>query len=163
MVERTLILIKPDAMKRGLAGTIFSELDGTAETVGARREVTVDIPTREVTQERLERHYARVIEKYGEPVRKDYIPCLTGKPMILAIYSGPTGTKKAIKEKVGNTNPKKAEKGTIRGDYGDDDLELSVKERRAVRNLVHATNYKNPEEYDEEFAVWKDLLHQLKS
>jgi nucleoside-diphosphate kinase len=158
--ERTLVMLKPDAIERGLVSAIFAELDETAGNVGAKRTMTVRVDGQSVTIERLEQHYAGAIRKHGEALRKDYLPYFKGKPLVLAVYEGPSGTVRAIKDKVGPTDPLNAPKNSIRGKYGRDSLEQALRENRAVENLVHASDPDNYQELLEEFEAWIDIIGQ---
>lgn len=158
--ERTLVMLKPDAIERGLVSAIFAELDETAGNVGAKRTVTVCVNGQSVTMGRMEQHYAGAIRKHGEALRTDYLPYFIGKPLVIAVYEGPSGTVKAIKDKVGPTDPLNAPKNSVRGKYGTDSMERALREKRAVENLVHASNPDNYQELVEEFKAWKDIIEQ---
>tara|TARA_Y100000310_G_C20609258_1_gene777157 strand:+ start:81 stop:527 length:447 start_codon:yes stop_codon:yes gene_type:complete len=143
--EQTLIIIKPDATH--ISDKIFLELDKLGEKI---KEVEII-----ATPEDIYKHYKPSIEKHGKFLQKwleDYL--LEGK-IILSIYEGFDIIKK-IKNILGETDPSTSQPNTIRGKYGKDSLEKSLKEKRAVRTLVHASESK--QEAKRELKVWKRYL-----
>ena len=173
-MERTLVLIKPDAFKRGLVGEIVSRF----ERAGLRLEETkiVNATTEIVgkhypddknwirsvgkkTVDTYQKYHLNITEdlgtgdalKIGELVRKWLIQQITSGPMIALILSGNHAVE-AVRKMVGNTVPLFAEPGTIRSDFSIDSPELSMKEKRAVQNLVHASS--TIEEANREISLW---------
>jgi nucleoside-diphosphate kinase len=118
-MERTLVLIKPDAMQRGLA----SEILGRLERRGLR---IVGLKLLQVDRALAERHYG---EHQGKPFFEGLVGYITSCPIIAAVFEG-TGAVESVRSTMGVTNPQKAAPGTIRGDYG---LEIG-------RNLVHGSD-----------------------
>ena len=106
-MERSLVLIKPDATKRGLATTILSRLEGKGLKLVALRMLHVD-------KALAERHYAVHVDK---PFFNDLIEFITSSPIVAAVFTG-EGAVENIRKIMGNTNPSKAEPGTIRRDFG---------------------------------------------
>jgi nucleoside-diphosphate kinase len=118
-MERTLVLIKPDAMQRGLA----SEILGRLERRGLR---IVGLKLMQVDRALAERHYG---EHQGKPFFEGLVAYITSCPIIAAVFEG-TGAVESVRSTMGVTNPQKAAPGTIRGDFG---LEIG-------RNLVHGSD-----------------------
>jgi nucleoside-diphosphate kinase len=118
-MERTLVLIKPDAMQRGLAGEILGRL----ERRGLR---IVGLKLMQVLPELAQRHYA---EHAGKPFYDGLIAYITSCPIIAAVLEG-TDAVEAVRLTMGKTNPREAAPGTIRGDLG---LEVG-------RNLIHGSD-----------------------
>src|SRR5581483_5925375 len=118
-MERTLILIKPDAMQRGLAGEIIHRL----ERRGLR---IVGLKLMQVPAELARRHYA---EHEGKGFYEGLISYITSSPIIAAVFEG-TNAIEAARQTMGKTNPVQAAPGTIRGDLG---IETG-------RNLVHGSD-----------------------
>lgn len=108
-MEKSLILIKPDAMERGLATTIISRLEQAGLKLAAIRMLHMD-------RALAERHYAVHREK---PFFEDLVKYITSTPIVAAVLTGDNAIEE-IRKVVGPTNPAKAEKGTIRGDFGID-------------------------------------------
>jgi nucleoside-diphosphate kinase len=131
MPERTLVLVKPDAVRRGLAGEILARFEGRGLAIRAARLVSV-------TRELAERHYAEHAEKpfFGELV--DFIT--SGETLALVLEG--EGAIAVVRTTMGATNPAQAAPGTIRGD-----LALSMPD-----NLVHGSDA--PETAEREIALW---------
>jgi nucleoside-diphosphate kinase len=118
-MERTLVLIKPDAMQRGFATEILHRL----ERRGLR---IVGLKLLQVDRALAERHYG---EHVGKPFYEGLVGYITSFPIIAAVFEG-TGAVEAVRATMGKTNPREAAPGTIRGDFG---LEIG-------RNLVHGSD-----------------------
>ncbi len=108
-MERSLVLIKPDAMERRLAGTIISRL----ETAGLK---LVAVKMLHLDKELAERHYAIHREK---AFFNGLVKYITSAPIIAAVFAGENAVA-AIRKIMGPTDPAKAQPGTIRGDFGVD-------------------------------------------
>jgi nucleoside-diphosphate kinase len=118
-MERTLVLIKPDAMQRGLAGEILSRLERRGLRIAALKLVQVD-------RALAERHYA---EHAAKPFYAGLVEYITSCPIVAAVFEG-TRAVEAVRSAIGKTNPLEAPPGTIRGDLG---VEIG-------RNLVHGSD-----------------------
>ena len=118
-MERSLVLIKPDAMQRGLAGTIIARLEQPELKMVAIKMLHLDKAT---TQE----HYS-VHE--GKPFFNDLVDYISSAPIIAAVFQGEQAVE-VIRKTMGATDPAKAEGGTIRGDFG---LDIG-------RNSVHGSD-----------------------
>jgi nucleoside-diphosphate kinase len=173
-MERTLVLIKPDAFKRGLVGEIISRF----ERVGLKLEgmkmlnATIEIVEKHYPDDKnwiksvgmktidtYEKYNLNIIEdlgtndalKIGQLVRKWLIQHLTSGPVSVLILSGNHAVE-MVRKIVGNTVPLFAELGTIRGDFSIDSPDLSARERRVLKNLVHASE--TVEEAKREISLW---------
>ncbi|MFC2066789.1 nucleoside-diphosphate kinase [Chloroflexota bacterium] len=118
-MEKSLVLIKPDAMQRGLAGTIIGRLEGQGLKLAALRMLHMD---RALAQ----RHYAVHRDK---PFFEGLVNYITSSPIVAAVLDG-EGAIEQIRKAVGATDPAKAEAGTIRRDFGVD----------VERNSIHASD-----------------------
>ncbi|MEK7354576.1 MAG: nucleoside-diphosphate kinase [Chloroflexota bacterium] len=114
-MERSLILIKPDAMKRGFGGAIIGRIQERGLKLVALRMLHVD-------RALAERHYA--VHK-GKPFFEDLIKYIISAPIIAAVFEG-EGAVASIRMLMGATDPAKAEKGTIRADFGSNIQENAV-------------------------------------
>ena len=130
-VERTLVLVKPDAMRRQLAGEIVARLERRGLELRAARIVTVDRPL-------AEKHYAEHAEK---PFFGELVEFITSGPTLALVVEG-EGAIKTVRTTMGATNPADAAPGTIRGD-----LALSMPD-----NLVHGSD--SPESAEREVGLW---------
>ena len=118
-MERTLVLVKPDAMQRGLAGEIIHRL----ERRGLR---IVGLKLLQVDRALAERHYG---EHVGKPFYEGLVSYITACPIVAAVFEG-TDAVESVRNTMGKTNPRDAAPGTIRGDLG---LEIG-------RNLIHGSD-----------------------
>ena len=130
-VERTLVLIKPDAMSRGLAGEILARLERRGLAVRAARLVWVD-------RELAERHYAEHAEK---PFFGELVEFITSGPTLALVVEGESSIS-AVRTTMGATNPAEAAPGSIRGDFA-----LAMPD-----NLVHGSDA--PESAEREIELW---------
>jgi nucleoside-diphosphate kinase len=130
-VERTLVLVKPDAMRRALAGEILARLERRGLELRAARLLTVDRPL-------AEEHYAEHTEK---PFFGELVEFITSGPTLAFVVEG-EGAIKVVRTTMGATNPADAAPGTIRGD-----LSLSMPD-----NLVHGSD--SPESSEREIRLW---------
>jgi nucleoside-diphosphate kinase len=130
-LDRTLVLVKPDAMRRALAGEILARLERRGLELRAVRLLTVD---RSLADE----HYAEHTEK---PFFGELVDFITSGPTLAVVVEG-EGAIKVVRTTMGATNPADAAPGTIRGD-----LSLSMPD-----NLVHGSD--SPESAGREIALW---------
>jgi nucleoside-diphosphate kinase len=133
--ERTLVLVKPDAVRRGLVGDVLDRLERRGLVLVALELRTLDRPTAEA-------HYA---EHLGKPFFDTLIGFITSGPLVAAVAEGPRAIE-TWRAMMGPTDPVKAPSGTIRGDYG-----LIVTE-----NLVHGSD--SPESAAREVALFFPAL-----
>jgi nucleoside-diphosphate kinase len=132
-VERTLVLIKPDAVRRALAGEILARLEQRGLKIVEAKLLTVD---RGLAKE----HYAEHAEK---PFFGELVEFITSAPTLALVLEG-EGAIGVVRTTMGATNPADAAPGTIRGD-----LALSMPD-----NLVHGSD--SPESAQREIALWFD-------
>lgn len=181
MQERTLVLIKPDAVKRKLIGEIikrFEEegleiigikiLNATREMAGQHylesEQQLVGMGNKTIEASGIEKAEAkfgttdpRII---GGKLREWLIDFLIAGPLIAMVIKGENGIQ-TVRNIAGFTDPSKAEKGTIRGDFGQDSIAQANIEGRAVSNLIHASA--SVEEAEVEIKVWFQEDELLKS
>ena len=106
-MEKSLVLIKPDAMERGLAGTIISRLEKAGVKLVAMKMLHMD-------KELAQRHYAVHKDK---PFFNNLVSYITSGPIIATVFEGQNAIE-VIRKTMGATDPAKAEAGTIRADFG---------------------------------------------
>ncbi len=140
-MERTCIIVKPDGVRRNLIGEIINRLERSGLGVRAMKMINAEIET-------LRRHYSAHVDK---PFYKGLEEYMTEGPIVAMVFEGFDAIQKA-RDLIGHTDPGKAEKGTIRGDLGEDSLEKADSEGRGLRNLVHASETK--EEAESEVNLW---------
>jgi nucleoside-diphosphate kinase len=130
-MQRTLVIVKPDGVQRGLVGPLLSRLE-------ARGLKIVGLKLVQVSQQLAARHYA---EHEGKPFYPGLLNYITSAPVVVACFEG-TSAVQMVRNSVGATNPLNAAPGTIRGD-----LALDI-----GRNLVHASDA--PETAERELTLW---------
>ncbi|MBN1355236.1 nucleoside-diphosphate kinase [bacterium] len=176
--QRTLVVLKPDTVRRGLAGRIIARLEDAGLDI---LKMAVHSPA---SRELISRHYrsteawltgvgnktiksyqnvgksvAELIRDFGseEPaeigkvVKERLIRFMTGGPLIAMVIGGNQAIKK-VRSLAGYTIPAEAGPGTIRGDFSGDSPDLATAEDRSVENLIHASG--NTEEADYEIGLW---------
>jgi len=180
-MQKTLVLLKPDAVERGLVGEIINRFENAGlKLVGAKMiQPDEDLADKHYPTDRRE-----FIEGMGHKTLGDYqksgldpkddfgsddphhiglqvqkwlVDFLSSGPVIALVIEGDNAIAR-VRELAGNTIPILAEKGTIRGDHSDDSPSKANAEKRAIKNLVHASG--DPEEAKFEIDLWfnKDEL-----
>ena len=118
-MERTLILVKPDAFARNLTGEIIARFERKGLRLAALKQITL-------TREIAERHYA---EHDGKPFFGELVEFITSGPLVAMVLEGDSAVE-AARQLIGATNPLQAAPGSIRGDYA-----ISV-----GQNMVHGSD-----------------------
>jgi len=170
--EKTLIILKPDAMSRGLAGKIIARFERAGLKIAAAR---LD----RTSAEMLDKHYrveklAPIIGKkskdagtdvgddvaaYGRMVLSWNQSYMMEGPILVMVLKGENAIKR-VRALVGATDPQNAPPGTIRGDFGVDSIAIANSERRGTANLVHASDKSDKldenqyEEANDEISLW---------
>lgn len=108
MSSRTLVLLKPDAVERGLVGEIVGRFERKGLRLAAMELRTLDTAT-------LARHYE---EHVGKPFYADLVTFMARGPVVAMVVEGPQDTWEIVRAMMGATNPRAAAPGTIRGDLG---------------------------------------------
>lgn len=145
MLERTLILLKPDAIDRGILGEIVTRF----ERVGAK---LIGLKMLLSEKDTAQKHYTEDLAKRrGEHVRELMINMLTSGPIVAIALEG-IDIIEVVRKMIGATEPKAAAPGTIRGDYAHISYRYADEKKIGVFNLVHASD--SPENAATEIAVW---------
>ena len=131
-MNRTLVLLKPDAVERGLVGEIISRFERKGLRIVAARLLLID-------NEQAEAHYE---EHRDKPFFSDIVKFITTSPVLAMVLEGPTDAWKVVRSIMGATDPSVAVPGTIRGD-----LASSLPD-----NLVHGSD--GPEAAKREIALF---------
>jgi nucleoside-diphosphate kinase len=130
-IERTLILVKPDAFDRGLTGEIIARFERKGLTLAALQQMTM-------TREMAEQHYA---EHVGKPFFEELVTFITSGPLVAMALEGEQAVA-AARQVIGATNPIEASPGSIRGDYA-----IAV-----GQNMVHGSD--SPESGERELGLF---------
>lgn len=167
--ERTLVIVKPDGVQRGLMGEVLRRIERTGLKFSA---VKMLVPKEEQCWE----HYhkddewfhskgGRIVDdrkaqglpiekeavEYGRDIIRANVNFFTSGPVLVMVVEGNQSVA-IVKKLVGGTEPSTSDVGTIRGDLTVDSYELSSIDNRAVRNLVHCSD--KPEEAEREIKIW---------
>lgn len=182
--EKTLVLVKPDGVKRGLIGEVVRRIERRGLKVIAFKMVQIDaghaakhLPNSEEWVERLGNKTLKTFKEYGinakeaqgtenpkeigEMVKKSLIEYLQSGPVVAMVIQGIHAID-MVRKLAGHTLPVFAEMGTIRGDYSVDSPSVANIDRRAIHNIMHASE--NPGEAENEIGLWfaKDEIHEYK-
>lgn len=182
--ERTLVLVKPDGVKRGLVGEVVQRIERRGLKVIALKMVQVGrehlenhFPKSEEWVERLGTKTLKTFTEYqidpveaqgtadpkelGKMVKESLFEYLQSGPVVAFVVQGIHAID-MVRKLAGHTLPVFAEMGTIRGDYSVDSPSVANIERRAIHNIMHASE--TPEEANNEINLWfnKQEIHEYK-
>jgi nucleoside-diphosphate kinase len=144
-LERTLILLKPDALDRGVVGEIMTRFERVGVKIVGMKMLLSEKDT-------AMKHYREELaQRRGEIVRQRMIDMITSGPIVALVLEGIEMVELARKM-VGETEPKKAAPGTIRGDYAHVSYKDADDKNMGIFNLIHASAL--PEEAELEINVW---------
>ncbi len=130
-MERTLVLVKPDGVQRGLVGEVIARLERRGLRLAAAKFLSV-------SQQLAETHYA---VHQGKPFYAGLIEYITSAPVMAMVWEGPNAVA-AVRQTMGATRPTEAAPGSLRHDFA---LEVG-------RNLTHASD--SPENGEKEVSLW---------
>lgn len=177
--ERTFVIVKPDGVQRSLIGEILSRFERTGLKLVALKMTVLD-------KERIWKHYDKDDEwflkkgtkiaedrkaaglsaekeplEYGKDIIRALEKYMTSGPVVIMVWEGSHAVD-VVTKLVGETAPRTADVGTIRGDLTIDSYELASIDDRAVRNLIHCSD--TPENAEKEIALWltEDELTQYR-
>lgn len=167
--ERSLVILKPDAVQRSLVGEVIKRFEQTGLKISAMKMIVA-------TEAQLLEHYnkdeawykrkgegiiaelteqGKPIEKeaieYGKDIIRTVVRYMTAAPVVAMVFEGNKAVA-VVSKIVGSTEPATSDVGTIRGDYTVDSYGHATYEDRAVRNLVHQSE--SPVEAEREIAIW---------
>ena len=141
MIEQTLILLKPDAVQRGLMGRIINRFEDAGLKIVGMKMVWVD-------EAFSKKHYAAHLKKSFYQSLEDFI--ISG-PVVAMVLEGLHAVE-LVRKIVGGTEPRTAAPGTIRGDFAHHSYAYTDKKGISIKNLIHASG--NLEEAKQEVALW---------
>ena len=148
MIERSLVIIKPDGVERGLIGEILKRFENAGMKILGIKMVWVD-------KKFAESHYKAHKTK---PFFKELVEFITEGPVVAFAVEGVHAVDN-VRRLVGDTSPHEAAPGTIRGDFAHISMAYASKKKSGGKNVIHASGSKK--EADEEIKLWfkKDELH----
>lgn len=156
MIERTLILIKPDGVERSLTGKIISRFEDAGLKIVGMKMVWAN-------EKFAKKHYTDDLEKRrGKFVRDSMVKFLTEGPVVAMVLEGVESVE-VVRKLVGGTEPKTALPGTIRGDFCHISFMYADKKKMVVKNVIHASG--NKEDAKAEIALWfkPEEIHSYKT
>ena len=145
-LERTLLLIKPDAVRRGIAMEVLSRFERAGLKIVGLKMVQVD-------RAFAEKHYTYedIVVRHGEAIRNQLLDYITEGPVVVAVVEGIKAVE-IVRKLCGTTEPTASAPGTIRGDYCHHGFAFSRAVEQSIRNVIHASA--SIEEAETEIALW---------
>lgn len=144
-MDRTLVLLKPDAIDRGLTGEIIQRFEKVGLKIAGMKMI-------QANEDIAKRHYTDdLAARRGEKVREMMVQMLTSGPVIAIALEGVEAVE-LVRKMIGTTEPKSAAPGTIRGDYSHVSFKHADEKNIGINNLVHASG--SIEEAASEIQVW---------
>ena len=140
MIEKTLVLVKPDGVQRGIAGEIITRFEKVGLKIVGMKMVSVN-------KKFLEEHYNDVAERKGQKILNELLEYGTMGPVIAMILEG-INSVALVRKICGPTQPCDAAPGTIRGDFSHVNYEYANEVNQAVRNVVHASGSSKEAEFE---------------
>ncbi|MGD0064955.1 MAG: nucleoside-diphosphate kinase [Streptosporangiaceae bacterium] len=144
--ERTLVVLKPDAVVRGLAGRIIQRFEDVSLKI-------IGVKMRRMDAEFARQHYFDLEERLGSVVYNATAEFMQRGPVIAFVVEGEDAVA-TVRKMVGSTYPNEAQPGSIRGDFAHQSKAVATTTGKAVANLVHASG--NREEAKYEVDLWFD-------
>jgi nucleoside-diphosphate kinase len=143
-IERTLVLLKPDAVARGLAGRVLTRFEDALLKIVGNKMVWMDA-------ELARQHYFDLEERFGSGVYNSVASFMETGPVIALVLEGVDAVA-CVRKLVGSTYPDQAAPGTIRGDFAHQSKAYANANGLAVANLVHASA--SAREAEREIGAW---------
>jgi nucleoside-diphosphate kinase len=146
-MERTLVVLKPDTIQRGLIGEIIVRFERAGLKIVGMKMIRPD-------EEHYRKHYegiSKLISRWGEDIYNVTLSQLTEGPVIAIVLEGVEAVQH-VRKMVGQTDPKDSAPGTIRGDYTHVTRAYTNPKGATLPNLLHASGDKN--EADQEIELW---------
>lgn len=184
-IEKTLVIVKPDGVKRNLIGEVLARYEKSGLKIIAGKMVNVKMSlakkhytdseeqivgmgNKTLSASKENNLYDEMIKIFksedpkviGTILRNAMVKFITSGPVFAVILEG-ENTIKEVRRITGFTDPSKAEKGTVRGDLGTDSIIVANRSKRATENLVHASG--SVEEAEKEIALWfkpKEIINR---
>ena len=151
MIERTLVLVKPDGVQRSLTGTVISKFENAGLKIVGMRMVWVN-------KALSKKHYS---DHIGKPFFSGLDEFIRSGPVIAIVLEGVEAIKN-VRRIVGSTAPAEATPGTIRGDYAHHSYAYADRGGKSIANIIHASG--DAKDAKKEIALWFDKkeLHSYK-
>ena len=152
MIEQTLILIKPDGVKRGLIGELIKRFENRGLKLVGMKMAWAD-------EKLAGNHYREDIEeRYGKEVRNGLLEYLKEGPVIAMVLEGINAVE-IVRKMIGSTYPHESPPGTIRGDFAHISKDYANENKKNVKNLVHASVSKEEAKLEKSLWFTKDEIY----
>ena len=153
--ERTLVVLKPDAVARGLSGRIIQRFeDASLKIIGMKmRELDADF---------ARRHYFDLEERLGSAIFNATVAFMQRGPVIAFVIEGEDAVA-TVRKIVGSTYPNEAPPGSIRGDFAHQSKAIAIATGRVVANLVHASGNREEAQYEVDLWFTKTELYDYRT
>lgn len=145
-IERTLVLLKPDAVARGITGRLIQRFEDAGLKV-------VGIKMKQIDADLARRHYFDLEERFGKSVFDVTAGFMQSGPVVAMVLEGVEAVS-LVRKLVGPTFPSQAPPGTIRGDFAHQSKAYTEAQHKVIANLIHASG--NIEEAKYEVDLWFD-------
>ena len=145
MIQRSLVLLKPDALDRGIIGEIITRFERVGATIVGMKLLVSEKDTA------LQHYTEDLAKRRGEKVREMMVSMITSGPIVAIALEG-IEIVEVVRKMIGATEPKMAAPGTIRGDYAHVSYKYADEKQIGIFNLIHASA--SPEEAEVELGVW---------
>lgn len=155
MIQRTLVVLKPDSVARGLIGRVISRFEDAGLKIVGMKMQWVD-------EEFAEKHYFDVKERHGEAILKANTGFLSMGPVIAFVIEGSSAIEN-VRKLVGKTEPKGSPVGTIRGDFSHVSYKRADDTGKPTYNIIHASS--SEEDAKREIDLWfsPEEIHSYKT
>lgn len=145
MIQRSLVLLKPDALDRGIVGEILTRFERVGANIVGMKLLVSEKDTA------LQHYTEDLAKRRGEKVREMMVEMLVSGPIVAVVLEG-IEMVEVVRKMIGATEPKSAAPGTIRGDYAHVSYKYADEKQIGIFNLIHASG--TPEEAPVEIGVW---------
>lgn len=152
MIERSLVIIKPDGVERGLVGEIIKRFENAGLKLVGMKMVWID-------KKFAEKHYGAHKQK---PFFKELVEFITEGPVVAFVIEGVHAVDN-VRRLVGHTSPHEAAPGTIRGDFAHISMAYASKKGLGGKNVIHASGSKKEADYEIKLWFKKEELHSYKT
>ena len=145
MIQRTLVLVKPEGVQRHLVGKVIQRFEDAGLKIVGMKMVWAD-------KEFASKHYTEdIAERHGEKIRKQLLDYIVEGPVVAFVIEGVNAIEN-VRKIVGGTEPKSAPPGTIRGDFAHVSYAYADSKEIAVKNIIHASG--DEKDAKHEVALW---------
>ena len=156
IIEKTLVLLKTDAVERGLIGKIIERFENAGlKIIGMKMQwIDVDFAKKHYTED--------IAERRGEHVREWLLQYITEGPVVAMVIEGLHAIE-TVRKIVGPTEPRTAAPGTIRGDFALHSYDFADDKKVSIRNLIHASGDKKDADYEIKLWFKSEELHSYET